>query len=132
MDFWGPGLVNPNFVLGVEMAKPNGWEDVSSAVKSIAGGWDFLMGHGVLPRYRMWFIEAGSALAGRNRRPLSFISKRKKPTLNSDGNMALRYRMVRKWGIAMATLPAVSRIGSFTMAPGLCPNKNWQQEGIRE
>ncbi len=29
VDFWGPGLVNPNFVVGVEMAKPYGFDDVS-------------------------------------------------------------------------------------------------------
>ncbi len=60
VDFWGPGRVNPNFVLGVEMAKPYGFEDVSSAVKSTAGGWDFLMSHGVLPRFNTWTIEPGS------------------------------------------------------------------------
>jgi hypothetical protein len=60
VDFWGPGRVNPNFVLGVEMAKPYGFEDVSSAVKSTVSGWDFLMSHGVLPRFNTWTIEPGS------------------------------------------------------------------------
>ena len=73
VDFWGPGLVNPNFVLGVEMAKPYGFEDVSSAVKSTAGGWDFLMSHGVLPRYNLWTTEAGSAFADQESPPLEYF-----------------------------------------------------------
>jgi hypothetical protein len=60
VDFWGRGRVNPNFVLGVEMAKPYGFKDVSSAVKSTSSGWDFLMSHGVLPRFNTWTIEPGS------------------------------------------------------------------------
>ncbi len=60
VDFWGPGRVNPNFVLGVEMAKPHGFQDVASAVKSTASGWDYLMSHGVVPRFNLWIIEAGS------------------------------------------------------------------------
>ena len=72
VDFWGQWQVNPNFVLGVEMAKPHGFEDVSTAVKSIAGGWDFLMSHGVLPRHRFWFIEKGSALGDQEPPPLEY------------------------------------------------------------
>lgn len=73
VDFWGRGLIQPNFVIGVEMAKPNGFGDVSSAVKSTAAGWDFLMSHGVLPRYNQWFIESGSALAGQEQPPLEYF-----------------------------------------------------------
>ncbi|MGD0236615.1 MAG: radical SAM protein [Syntrophorhabdales bacterium] len=73
VDFWGPGMVNPNFVLGVEMAKPHGFEDVGSAVKSTAGGWDFLMSHGVLPRYNLWTREAGSAFADQESPPLQYF-----------------------------------------------------------
>ncbi len=78
VDFWGSGMVNPNFVLGVEMAKPYGFEDVSSAVKSTSSGWDFLMSHGVLPRYNMWFIEAGAALASQEPPPFEFFIEAEK------------------------------------------------------
>jgi len=78
VDFWGPGRVNPNFVLGVEMAKPYGFEDVSSAVKSTTGGWDFLMSHGVLPRYNSWIREAGSALVDQPAPPLEFFIEAEK------------------------------------------------------
>lgn len=73
VDFWGPGRVNPNFVIGVEMAKPYGFEDVSSAVKSTASGWDFLMDHGVLPRFNLWTIEPGSRFANQTMPPLEYF-----------------------------------------------------------
>jgi hypothetical protein len=73
VDFWGPGMVNPNFVLGIEMAKPYGFEDVSSAVKSTAAGWDFLMSHGVIPRYNQWTREPGSAFGNQQAPPLEYF-----------------------------------------------------------
>jgi len=73
VDFWGPGRINPNFVLGVEMAKPHGFEDVDSAVKSTAAGWDFLMSHGVLPRCNVWTREPGSALGDQPAPPLEYF-----------------------------------------------------------
>jgi hypothetical protein len=78
VDFWGRGRVNPNFVLGVEMAKPYGFEDVSSAVKSTTSGWDFLMSNGVLPRYNLWTREAGSAFFGQSAPPLEFFIEAQK------------------------------------------------------
>jgi hypothetical protein len=73
VDFFGRGMMNPNFVLGVEMAKPHGFPDVSSAVKSTAGGWDFLMSHGVLPRCNVWTRESGSALGDQAAVPLEYL-----------------------------------------------------------
>jgi hypothetical protein len=73
VDFFGPTQVNPNFVLGIEMAKPHGFADISSAVKSTAGGWDFLMSHGVVPRYNLWTREAGSAFADQEAPPLEYF-----------------------------------------------------------
>ncbi len=69
VDFWGPGTVNPNFVLGVEMAKPYGFEDVSSAVESTSNGWDFLMSHGVLPRFNTLTVEPGSTFGKDQQQP---------------------------------------------------------------
>lgn len=73
VDFWGWGMMQPNFVIGVEMAEPHGFKDVGSAVKSTAGGWDFLMRNGVLPRYNQWTIESGSAFAKQQRPPLEYF-----------------------------------------------------------
>lgn len=78
VDFWGPGRVNPNFVLGVEMAKPHGFQDVSPAVKSTSDGWDFLMSHGVLPRFNLWTREAGSAFADQPAPPLEYFIEAQK------------------------------------------------------
>jgi len=73
VDFWGPGKVNPSFVLGIEMAKPYGFTDVGSAVKSTARGWDFLMSHDVLPRTAYWFIESRSAFHDQKIPPLEYF-----------------------------------------------------------
>ena len=55
------------------MAQPYGFKDVRSAVKSTEEGWDFLMSHGVLPRYNQWAIESGSAFADQQRPPLEYF-----------------------------------------------------------
>ncbi len=73
VDFWGPGQVNPNFVIGVEMAKPHGFESVSEAVKSTSSGWDFLMSHDVLPRFNLWTRETGSAFVDQPVPPLEYF-----------------------------------------------------------
>lgn len=73
VDIWGRGLVQPNFVIGTEMAKPHGFEKVSDAVKSTAEGWDFLMSNGVLPRFNQWYIESGSAFANQQPPPLEYF-----------------------------------------------------------
>lgn len=78
VDFWGESLINPNFVLGVEMAQPHGFRDVKSAVKNFAEGMDFLMDHGVVPRYAYWTIEPKSALAGNPMVPLEFFIEAEK------------------------------------------------------
>jgi hypothetical protein len=78
VDFWGPGRVQPNFVLGVEMAKPYGFSNIGEAVKSIASGWDFLMSHGVLPRYANWVIEPGSVFKDQQLPPLRFFIEAEK------------------------------------------------------
>jgi hypothetical protein len=78
VDVFGRGMIQPNFVLGVEMAKPRGFEKVSDAVKSTAGGWDFLMSHGVLPRFNQWYIESGSAFANQEQPPFEFFIEMQK------------------------------------------------------
>lgn len=54
VEVFGEGNVTPNFVAGVEMARPHGFVDVSEAVKSTLEGFDFLMRHGVTPRMNQW------------------------------------------------------------------------------
>lgn len=72
VDVFGEGNVTPGFVAGVEMCQPYGFKDVDSAIKSTAGGFDFLMAHGVTPRYNAWNISPWSALAGNKPPPLEY------------------------------------------------------------
>jgi hypothetical protein len=81
VDFWGPGQVNPNFVVGVEMAKPHGFATIREAISSTGGGWDFLMGHGVLPRFNLWARAAGAAFHDQDAPDLEyFVEIQKKYT----------------------------------------------------
>ncbi|MCL5959094.1 MAG: hypothetical protein M1358_07190 [Chloroflexi bacterium] len=74
VDFWGPGNVIPSFVPGVEMARPMGFQTVEEAVQSTAGGYNFLMSHGVLPRQGgFWCVEGDSKLAGQEPPPLEYF-----------------------------------------------------------
>jgi len=76
VKFWGPGNVNPNFVIGVEMIKPYGFTNVDEAVKSTLSGFDFLMSNGVLPRQGdFWCIESDSKLAAADPPPLDYYIK---------------------------------------------------------
>jgi hypothetical protein len=59
---FGPGNVIPNFVAGVEMAKPAGFATVDEALASTGAGLDFFMSHGVVPRFTTWCPEPLSVL----------------------------------------------------------------------
>jgi hypothetical protein len=43
VDVFGETNVRPNFVSGVEMAKPHGFATVQEAVQSTSDGFDFMM-----------------------------------------------------------------------------------------
>jgi hypothetical protein len=87
VKYWGPGNVNPSFVIGVEMARPFGFKKVEDAIKSTLSGYDFLMGNGVLPRQGgFWCIEPKSKLAGQAPPPLEFYLEL------GLGYLDLRYR----------------------------------------
>ena len=75
VEVFGPGKIQPNFVIGMEMVKPWGFTDVDAAVESTLGGFEFLMQNGVFPRCAQWFIEPGSALAGQELPPLDYYIK---------------------------------------------------------
>lgn len=75
VDIFGPGRVLPNFVIGVEMSKPYGFTDVDQAVKSTLGGFDFLMGNGVLPRMALWCTEPKAVLGLQDPPPLEYFLK---------------------------------------------------------
>jgi hypothetical protein len=62
----GPRHVIPNFVAGVEMAKPFGFEQVDDAIASTAEGLDWFMSRGVTPRFTTWCPEPATPLGRDN------------------------------------------------------------------
>lgn len=61
-QIFGPDRVIPNFVAGVEMAAPSGFDSVDAAIASTTEGLDFFMSHGVAPRFTTWCPEPMSVL----------------------------------------------------------------------
>ncbi len=61
-DVFGPSQVIPNFVAGVEMAKPHGFDTVDAALASTGEGLDWFMSQGITPRYTTWCPEPLSVL----------------------------------------------------------------------
>jgi hypothetical protein len=61
-EIFGPDHVIPNFVAGVEMAAPAGFDSVEDAIASTTEGLDFFMSHGVAPRFTTWCPEPMSVL----------------------------------------------------------------------
>jgi hypothetical protein len=61
-EVFGASNVIPNFVGGVEMARPHGFTHVEQAVASTGEGLDFFMSHGITPRFTTWCPEPLSDL----------------------------------------------------------------------
>ena len=61
-DVFGPSQVIPNFVAGVEMAKPHGFETIEAGLASTGEGLDFFMSKGITPRFTTWCPEPLSVL----------------------------------------------------------------------
>jgi hypothetical protein len=59
---FGPENVIPNFVAGVEMARPLGFPSVDEAIRSTSEGLEFFMSKGICPRFTVWCPEALSDL----------------------------------------------------------------------
>ncbi len=65
-EVFGPSQVIPNFVAGIEMSRPHGFEGVEEAVASTAEGLDFFMSRGISPRFTTWCPEPLSVLGRAN------------------------------------------------------------------
>jgi hypothetical protein len=65
-DIFGPRNVIPNFVAGVEMAKPHGFAEVEDAIRSTAEGLAYFMSRGVTPRFTTWCPEPTTPLGKAN------------------------------------------------------------------
>lgn len=89
VDVLGEGSVNPNFVCGVEMCKPYGFETVKEAVQSTSEGLEYYMSRGVVPRFVSWAREWGSYLKDQPPVPLEFYVR----------IMRAHYETWRKYGL---------------------------------
>lgn len=65
-EIFGASNVIPNFVAGIEMAKPAGFTDVEKAVASTDEGLRFFMSHGIVPRFTTWCPEPTTPLGKTN------------------------------------------------------------------
>ncbi len=65
-EVFGPRHVIPNFVAGVEMARPHGFESIDAAIASTVEGLDFFMSRGVTPRFTTWCPEPSTPLGRDN------------------------------------------------------------------
>jgi hypothetical protein len=65
-EVFGPRYVIPNFVAGVEMARPYGFATVDEAIASTTEGLDFFMSRGVTPRFTTWCPEPATPLGKAN------------------------------------------------------------------
>jgi len=65
-EVFGARYVIPNFVAGVEMAKPFGFETVDQAVASTTEGLDYFMSRGITPRFTTWCPEPTTPLGRDN------------------------------------------------------------------
>ncbi|HEY7780043.1 MAG TPA: radical SAM protein [Ktedonobacterales bacterium] len=65
-EVFGPSHVIPNFVAGVEMARPHGFTAVEDAIRSTAEGLDFFMSRGITPRFTTWCPEPMTPLGDAN------------------------------------------------------------------
>jgi hypothetical protein len=65
-EVFGPSYVIPNFVAGVEMARPFGFASVDEAIASTTEGLDFFMSYGVTPRFTTWCPEPTTPLGRDN------------------------------------------------------------------
>jgi hypothetical protein len=61
-EVFGPSHVIPNFVAGVEMARPHGFDSVGEALASTGEGLEFFMSRGITPRFTVWCPEPLSTL----------------------------------------------------------------------
>lgn len=72
---FGERQVIPNFVGGVEMAQPLGFQDIDQAINSTKEGLDFFMSHGIIPRFTTWCPEPTSDLGYQAGPPLEYFIK---------------------------------------------------------
>jgi hypothetical protein len=74
-EVFGPEYVIPNFVGGVEMARPHGYTDVDAAIASTTEGLEYFMSKGIIPRFTTWCPEPTSDLGRQEGPSLEYFVK---------------------------------------------------------
>lgn len=76
-EYFEPQNVIPNFVAGVELARPNGFNNIDEAIKSTTEGLDWFMSKGIAPRFTVWCVEPNTELTAENNDPppLEYFAK---------------------------------------------------------
>ncbi len=100
VEVFGPGEIKPLFVGGIELARPHGFRTVDEAVESTAAGVDFLMSHGVVPRFNQWRREFGSRL----------VSEHPQPPVPLAYYLKLMRRRYESWKKYQLPLPNMGRL----------------------
>jgi hypothetical protein len=97
VDVLGEFNVRPNFVCGVELAQPHGFQSIDEAVASTTEGLNVMMSHGVDPRFNQWRREPKSNLVkeygGQPPIPTEFYIK----------IMRNRYECWKRYGLRLPT-----------------------------
>ncbi len=65
-EVFGPRYVIPNFVAGIELARPFGFGTIGEAIASTVEGLDFFMSRGITPRFTTWCPEPTTPLGRDN------------------------------------------------------------------
>lgn len=108
---FGPARVIPNFVAGVEMAPPAGFQSVDEAIASTAEGLDFFMSRGISPRFTTWCPEPMTLLGSdRKGAPLEYHVR----LLRVYRDMRVKYQLAPPIGYGETGLGrAVFSVSSF-------------------
>jgi len=72
-EVFGPSYVIPNFVAGVELARPFGFDTVADAVSSTREGLEFFMSKKIMPRFTAWCPEPFTTLGTQIGPPLEYF-----------------------------------------------------------
>lgn len=72
-EVFGPQNVIPNFVGGVELSMPYGFQTVEEAIASTGEGLDFFMSKGIVPRFTAWCPEPFTTLGTQPGPPLRYF-----------------------------------------------------------
>ncbi len=74
-EVFGPQNVIPNFVAGVEMAQPFGYQNFQEAVESTRQGLEYFMSRSIMPRFTTWCREPLAHLKNQDSPPLEYYVK---------------------------------------------------------